>query len=645
MTKLIDKIKWLYGRWKIMDHPQEEIYRIGQQVQYRIIDKRWSKHNPDCGEYHYDYTGNIFSIEGLKKVVDNTFIDISRYPVLNEFIDDIISNNLWNYDFKNKKKGQENFVHNIDDFSYELGDIRYLYELGRIHWAPVITAYAIAKSDSTLLLHVKNMLREWSVQNPYLKTIAWKSGNEVGIRAINLIYMRILLGLFSKNEDYGFENFFNRLIELHFIFLRSHQSLYSSKGNHHIGELAGMISICSVYSFEKRDKWLSQYFNELQSEILRLIDSDGFNKEQSTNYQTSYINLIMTAVTLAATKGMELNNDSHDRMRRAYDFLRSMRVKKAEFFHIGDTDNAELLFPYADKEYNIYESMLNDAAIFFGARKAADYHYDLRNYLLTGDYGHCKYDEAEIWHPQPQCSLFKESGYFVIHDHNINLIFDCGPIGLEPSMCHGHSDMLCTILYVKGKSILVDCGCYQYLEHFRKYRDYFHGVTSHNTISIDNQNQAKLGRGMFWLTYPQAKIIDSDMDCDVKYCEASHNGYEHLGVKIKRRVEYHTKEKIIIIIDKIQASGKHKAIMHYHFHPQSKVRLNANRLIVDGVVLSNELFRKGRILFGNEELPYGWYSKRYDEKEPTHSFMADVQVEGIYESKTIIDINKLCVEF
>lgn len=105
-----------------MDHPWEEIYRMKQQIQYHIIDRRWYIHAPLKNDFRYDtdLSGmSEYSLDGLQKVVCETAGDIRKFKLLNVVIDDIIANNKWNYDFKNRIQGQRRFVHEINDFNYE----------------------------------------------------------------------------------------------------------------------------------------------------------------------------------------------------------------------------------------------------------------------------------------------------------------------------------------------------------------------------------------------------------------------------------------------------------------------------------------------------------------------------------------------
>lgn len=639
---MIYKIRWVWDRWKIMDHPWEEIYRMKQQIQYHIIDRRWYIQAPLKNDFRYDtdLSGmSEYSLEGLQKVVRETAGDIRKFKLLNVVIDDIIANNKWNYDFKNRIQGQRRFVHEINDFNYELGEIKYVYELSRLYHVPMVAAYALAVSDNRLLKRVEEQLRDWFRQNPFLGTTAWKSGNVVGIRALNLVLYRNLLSL-SDEDHTEIDRFLNPLMELHYRFLLGHLSLYSSKGNHHIGELAGLIALCSVYRFEGMPEQFRCFLSELESETLRLIHKDGFNKEQATRYQASYINLIVASFRLARYRGFELSAAVKERIERMYAFLDVFRISHATFFNVGDDDNAELIYPYFDSRYNVYESMLNDASMMFDKPICLEAHFDLRNYLLWGDKGLDKFSRfRQDLREDELCRLYPDSGYFVIKDNRVRLLFDLGRIGLLPTMGHGHSDILNVLLYIDGKPVLVDCGSFQYNVHYKKFRDYFHGVHSHNTISIDGKEQALPSSGMFWMSNPKVSIDCCETVGYNSKCSAWHDGYEREEMRVRhwREVNYRKDEERIVLKDEIRSEKPHEASFYLHFHPETNVVLENGELIIDGGIrIINPLFNKGRLIKGDMETPLGWYSRCYDSIEPTCSFVVKFTVDGQTEIKTEI---------
>jgi hypothetical protein len=643
----MNKCRWFFERWKLFSHPAEDFYRFCQQIQYNIVDRYRQKHHPV--NKHFIFCNPFkdkYSLFGLKNILSKYINDYRSFKLLNITIPDILSHNKWNYDIKNNIMGRCDFIHNIKDFNYAQGEIKYISELSRLYHLPHLAAYGILDGNEQIISVLKKQLKEWYRDNPYLKSVAWKSGNVVGIRTINLIFFRIILDINNTDIETDFDSFFNELIELHFKFLISHFSLYSSKGNHYIGEIAGLVAICSAYQFKKSDEYLKKYFLELSSELLRLIYEDGFNKEQSTRYQASYINLFVTAFQFAWEKGCVLSEEGQKRLESMYLFLEKLKISNRQYFLMGDDDDAQLIYPYADKEYNIYESMLNDFGVLYNRHINKTYHFDLRNYLLFGDKGYSAYIELNK-HDEPENSSIKielceQSGYFLINDENIKVLFDVGVIGLQPTMAHGHSDILSFSLYYKNSPVIVDMGSYQYNAHFKKLRDYFHGVHSHNTIAVNNDDQAVLGEGMFWLSNPKTKIESYSLNPDSAYCIASHNGYIRKNYQVlhKRKIDYKRNEEKLIITDYLSGQGKYKISFYLHFHPTIKLSLIDNTLMVChesiSIRITNEYFHLGQLYKGDGTLPSGWYSPSYDNIEETYTFILNMDIDGNCDMKTEI---------
>jgi hypothetical protein len=646
------KFKWFFDRWKIFQHPREEIYRIQQQIQYRLVDKHWARCPSLKRNFNFsNLFENKYSLEGMRKVISELPDDYYRLKILNTVIPDIFAYNEWNYDIKNKIACKEEFVHHISDFDYSKGEVKYVFELSRLYHFPQAMAYAIVVNQESLLFMLLEQIQSWYKANPFLKTLAWKSGNEVGIRSINLIIFRIITNIENSDSKYKelvkFNSFFDDLLELHFKFLITHLSLYSSKGNHFLGELAGIIAICSVYKFNNSDKYLSKYFDELCSELLRLIHKDGFNKEQATRYQATYINLFITSFQFAKERGYVLPQEVEQRLKAMYLFLKELKISSKQYFILGDDDDAQLIYPYADGDYNIYESMLNDLTILFDSETTDDYHFDLRNYLLFGDDGYRKYLETKKQVKEKdrndiRVRIFERSGYFLISDKNISLLFDIGPIGLQPTMSHGHSDILSISLFYRNMPVIVDTGTYQYNVHYKKYRDYFHGVYSHNTIAVNNDDQAVMSEGMFWLSNPKVQVEDYSLNLDNPYCIACHDGYVRKKYQVihKRKVEYNVEKKKIIITDILSGKGKNKIDFSLHFHPSINLDLKGNTLAIfnKNIPLSiyNRCFHSGVLYKGDDMLPKGWYSSSYDSLEPSYTFVMSQVIDGDCELITEI---------
>lgn len=639
------QIRWLWDRWRIMQHPGEDVYRVRQFVQYFYRDRKWAQHPPLRHRFRWNgVLDGFYAMEILRQLIEDTYGDLHSFKLLNVTLPDIVAQSSWNYDAKNRVNGEKRFVHDVNDFDYAHGEVKYMYELSRLYqFVPLAACYAV-RGDKAGIGRLKEQLEQWYAQNPFLYNVAWKSGNVIGIRAVNLVIFKSLLDM-TDERDEAFDQFFADLMELHYRYLLSHLSLYSSKGNHHIGELAGLIAIAAAFDFPHADSQLRKYVDELQQETLRLIYPDGMNKEQAVRYQASYINLIMMSLLFASRKGIRPDASVKARMQAAYAFLAALKIRHKTFFQIGDDDDAQLIYPYPDKEYDIYESMMNDYGVLYGQSLDADYHFDLRNYILLGTEGYRRYAAAakHRFEPVVMARLYKESGYYLYADRRLNVLFDVGRIGLLPTMSHGHSDMLSFQLYCDGIPVIVDTGAYQYNVKYRKFRDYFHGVHAHNTVAVDGKDQAVLGSGMFWMSNPEVQVESFSELPDDAWCKACHTGYVRKGMHVIHHRCMKFGPEQIAIVDEIEGGPAQSFTYYLHFHPQVEVTLEANRLLVRHagrplVSLESDLFHQGRLVRGDADTPLGWYSPSYDNIASATTFVLACDLSMIRKVETRIRI-------
>ena len=689
--------KWYLDRWRIMDHPKEDLYRLKRYIQNTFFDFILTKKN-NSGKAVFDVKRNI-GYQNFNKVIDFKNDNFKKFHFLNTTIEDLLNFNSWNFDVKNQIKGPVKLSSRIGNNDHSDYEVKYIYELSRLHPLPILAAYSVLSDNGA---YVKKIIKNWFSDNPFLKTIAWKCGNDVGIRALNLVYTRIILldsGLNSESEtksdsslnpasnlssDSGFKNdsefdsFLDKLIYLHYKFLITHPSRYSSLGNHRAGELTGLIAITSTHTFKNSDKCLKNSLSELKGLLDKLIFNDGFNKEQSTRYQSSYLNLFLFSFTLARQyRGYIIPDDVTFKLRKMFYSLSLLKVKTGNFINLGDNDNAELIYPYSDKNYNLYESLLNDYAILFNKDIDPSYHFDFRNYLLLGDKGYDDYNRLKsqnITDDKEKVSLLKDAGYFIINQYNVNLLFDVGRIGLPPAMSHGHSDILSFVLYYKELPFIVDSGTFQYNIKYKKYRDYFRSVAAHNTISVNNRDQAVKGNGMFWMTNPKVKIIDFSLCENNPFCIASHNGFcsKTKNILHKRKVAFCPKKNNIIVNDFLLQGGDVEignkkdtgrcagnnpgrcdenrcdgdgnvfdATFYLNFHPDIKLELKGNCLFAENngvrIKIENELFlESAKIYCGDKDRPQGWFAPCYDKIVPAHSLVCEMK--NITEKEIITKI-------
>jgi hypothetical protein len=153
------------------------------------------------------------------------------------------------------------------------------------------------------------------------------------------------------------------------------------------------------------------------------------------------------------------------------------------------------------------------------------------------------------------------------------LIVDIGPIG---AYAHGHADLLSVQCSIFGEPCLVDAGTFGYTADMA-WRDYFRNTAAHNTVRIDNLDQAP-GAGPFgWQQRPRVRLRAWQSTSEVDVVDAEHHGYIAQGIPVihRRRVAF-VKPDFWIVIDDLIGHGHHQVEWAFQCAPLP-VALDAER--------------------------------------------------------------------
>ncbi len=144
-----------------------------------------------------------------------------------------------------------------------------------------------------------------------------------------------------------------------------------------------------------------------------------------------------------------------------------------------------------------------------------------------------------------------DAGYFGVRDQRGYCLVDCGPIGPDFLPAHGHGDVLAFEWDLGHKRMIVDAGVYEY--HEGTWRCYSRSTTSHNTVTIGQQDQCE-----FWKSFrvgrrptPHVHRLALDEKKLELLLEGSHNGYSHLPSRPVHRRRVDASPTRIVIEDQI----------------------------------------------------------------------------------------------
>lgn len=511
-----------------------------------------------------------------------------------------------------------------------VGDIKFVWELNRhLHLVRLAQVWVLTR-DVRWLHALEQNLRSWLDQCPPLMGPNWTSSMEMGIRLINWSLIWQLVGgekspLFEGDAGQRLRADWQDSIHAHCRTIARHLSRHSSANNHLIGELSGLYVGAVTWPCWKESKdWETQARRELEREAQLQFSRDGVNREQAFGYHLFASEFLFVAGLMGQASGRPFSRSYWAVLQRALRFLRSVRDVGGNLPMVGDADDGcvfRLDAGSGNHDLDRAAQLLALGDSVFGGQ--ADTHPGVRWLLhtLPGNRPDCDPHEVDTgW-------SFPDGGYLLFGNHfgepdEIKGMLDCGPLGYLGIAAHGHADALALTLSVAGEECLVDPGTYSYWQD-QKWRDYFRGTSSHNTVRIDGLDQSVPGGRFMWLRKAHSSIERMPASPHEFDFRGSHDGYGRLPDPVLhvRSVRFDGATNTLTVRDEVSAKKQHKVETFWHFAPGLDVRLTSQGLSVRGKRFVLQMQASGEDLHlelvrGAENPPLGWYSATYESKQP-----------------------------
>jgi len=163
--------------------------------------------------------------------------------------------------------------------------------------------------------------------------------------------------------------------------------------------------------------------------------------------------------------------------------------------------------------------------------------------------------------PRRDTIRYKDSGLVVMSAGDTQLIVDTGGFG-PGTAGHSHADTLSLVLRRGAGQLLIDPGTYTYVAD-PAWRERFRGTSAHNTVRIDEVNQA-IPKGPFaWQSRPQVEVLhwETSPAHDILTAVCSYAGLRH-----RRQIVFCKTALWIVILDHLEGPpGDHRIQQFWHF--------------------------------------------------------------------------------
>jgi hypothetical protein len=477
----------------------------------------------------------------------------------------------------------------------------------------------------------------------------WSSALEPAIRLINWSVAWQLLGGASSPlfKDAEGERFCRRWLESvyqHAQFIRGHFSLYSSAGNHLIGEAAGLFIAAVTWPFwPEAHGWTEAAKAILEREALLQNAPDGVNREQAVSYQQFELDLLLLPLLAGRANGKKFSAAYESRIETMIEYLASIIDTGGNVPMIGDSDDAFVVRLAQDDGHCKFRSLLATGAVLFrrGDFKAKAVKLDDKTRWLFGEGTESTFELLDGTRAQlPVRRAFTHGGYYILGcgfetENEIRLIADAGPLGYQTTAAHGHADALAFTLSVGGKEFLIDPGTYVY--HTQgPWRRYFRGTAAHNTLRVDGMDQSQSGGNFMWLRKADARCTLWQPSEERDVFEGWHDGYAQLSDPVvhQRRISLEKRTRRVVIEDTLQMAGEHDIELFFHCSERCQVDPAPDGYAVSqgGKTLFLRLPQAGQasaqVYYGSTAPIRGWVSRRFDDKRPAPTIAWGARLTG-----------------
>ena len=542
-----------------------------------------------------------------------------------------------------------------------VGDIKYLWEPNRhLHLVTLAQACALSTSEEQARRYAETLrvhLESWFDACPYPLGANWSSALEPGIRMINWSLAWQLLGgadapVFRGAQGERFRHRWLESVYQHAQYVHGHFSLYSSANNHLVGEASGLYLAALTWPLWAAARtWKTAAREVLEREALLQNAPDGVNREQAVSYQQWELDLLLLPLLAAEAAGEAFPDAYRSRIEAMLEYLASIMDAGGNLPMFGDADDGYVARLSQQPGFCRYRSLLATGALLFGRgdfKAKAGAVDDKTRWLLgpgtDGDYA------TLVSRPEalPVRRAFPQGGYYILgcdfeSPKEIRLVADAGPLGYQAIAAHGHADALSFTLSVGGKEFLVDPGTYAY--HTQgEWRQYFRGTSAHNTLRVDGQDQSVPGGNFMWLKKASAGCRIWRSTGAMDEFDGWQDGYMRLddAVMHERRIVLRKAERLILVEDRLQASGGHEAELFFHCSEDCTVEEEGGgyRITQEGFSIYMELPRldgaEVRLHRGSSEPVSGWVSRRFDVKVPATTIAWRAKFCGALILRTLI---------
>lgn len=507
-------------------------------------------------------------------------------------------------------------------FTWELNRHQYFVALGMAYWLTRKSRFV-----ETFIDHVQS----WIQSNPLQMGINWLGGQEMSCR---LIAWMLAFQFFRKSNLFKKQvgSLFLKSLYQQVDFLSKNLTIFKEVPNNHLfAEATALILAGWVFpEFQAAEGWSKFGLQVLSEQVKRQIHADGVNKEQAIGYHRFVAEFLLAVVAFNRRRALPSLPNIETCLEKMLDYLFYSQTPNGKVPKWGDSVNYYAWRMSWDRDYWDFRPLLSTGAVLFNRsdwKHAIDACY-VETFWLLGSKSLTTWKRLNARPPKQLSRGFPDAGVYIIRDSWTSdsdvAFFRCGPFGLggEGHSAHAHCDLLSVMIWINGQPLLVDSGTYIY---HGPWRDVFRLTSAHNTLIIDECEQALPLNEYAWKNVPQAKCLIWNEKRVIGGIHTENN-------ILHQREIYHPCSGMWEINDHIEGEMLHCLKWNFHFSPMLSVKQSTSRKYI----VKNQENLCALVVTPKKlsvQLGFSWHSSRYGYKEPNFllegNWLGEIPLEGI----------------
>jgi hypothetical protein len=460
------------------------------------------------------------------------------------------------------------------------GDVKFTWEKNRLHQATVMAAAFTLTGESDFAAETVGQLQSWIAANPLLKGINWTHPLEAAIRTIALVWSERLLRGSPHHLFFESAPFLTSLDD-HLWFIDASYSTGSSANNHLIGEAAGAyIGASALVPSRAGMRIRARAKKMLEKEIVRQTFPDGINRELGFEYHLFTADFFLLSLYEARRSGDDFSPRYGAILRSMIEAIARLRDKAGHLPAYGDGDDGRaLLFDARNADRTAW--LLQLGATLTGATICPSSAAPLTLRFLQATPAALAAGQSAT--PISGHDAFTDAGLYLMRsslkeDHDVQLLIDAGQLGFGSLAAHGHADALSFTLSAGGVPLFVDPGTYTYFGD-EAGRSFFRGTAAHNTVRVDNCDQATQAGAFLWSSKFRTTVEQWENREGAQVLTAAHDGYRRKGVLHRRSFTF--AGTTLTITDVLEGKGTHFIELFFHGAPDCRVKTTGTDVLVE----------------------------------------------------------------